>query len=94
MKWQPSCKTKGKRWTYSAMVPNAEIFFKLFKLDEEKKAWKQKKIFLEEFEAITGELSTSIRYGHLVITSKEITVRWSKEELSFSVSGLYGLGHL
>ncbi|MCJ1395449.1 hypothetical protein MMC18_008335 [Xylographa bjoerkii] len=91
MKWQPSCKTKGKRWTYSAMVPNAEVFFKLFNLGEEKKAWKQKKIPLEQFESVTGELRTSIRYGYLVVTSKDVTVHWNREELSFSVSGLYGL---
>ncbi|MCJ1439166.1 hypothetical protein MMC27_008557 [Xylographa pallens] len=88
---RPSCKTKGKRWTYSAMVPDAEVFLNLFSFVEEKKAWKQKKISLDAFEAITGELRASIRYGHLGVISKDITVRWNEEDLSFSVSGLYGL---
>ncbi|MCJ1383944.1 hypothetical protein MMC17_007058 [Xylographa soralifera] len=113
MKWQPSCKTTGKRWVYSAMVPSVKVFFKLFKFGEEKKAWKQKKTSLEAFEAITGELRASvlqspsegirdsrlskwlivlqIRYGYLGVTSKDITNRWNEEDLSFSVSGRYGL---
>lgn len=57
---RPSCKTSGKRWTYSAMVPNTEVFLKLFGLGEEKKAWKTKKIPLEDFEEITGQLTTSV----------------------------------
>ncbi|KAE8454319.1 hypothetical protein EG329_005244 [Mollisiaceae sp. DMI_Dod_QoI] len=91
MKWQPSCKTSGKRWTYSSMVPSEAIFYKLFRLKEEKKAFKQKKILLNDFENITGELSASIRYGYLRVVSKDITLKWDKDALSFSVSGLYGL---
>ncbi|MCJ1290359.1 hypothetical protein MMC34_001895 [Xylographa carneopallida] len=57
---RPSCKTTGKRWAYSSMVSNAEVFLKLFNFVEEKKSWKQKKISLNAFEAITGELTASV----------------------------------
>ncbi|KUJ19476.1 uncharacterized protein LY89DRAFT_780409 [Mollisia scopiformis] len=38
MKWQPSCKTSGKRWIYECMVPSEAVFLSLFRLEEEKKA--------------------------------------------------------
>ncbi|KAF4634149.1 hypothetical protein G7Y89_g3965 [Cudoniella acicularis] len=94
MKWQPSCKTGGKQWTYSAMVPSEAVFYKLFNMQEPKKAWKQKKISLGDFQAITGYLEASIRYGSLRITSNDITLKWDKDEGSFAVSGLYGLSVL
>ena len=42
------------------MVPNAQVFYKLFNLQEEKKVWKQKKIPLADFEKITGGLWASV----------------------------------
>lgn len=32
-----------------------------------------------------------IRYGYLRVVSKDITHKWDKDALSFTVSGLYGL---
>ena len=57
------------------MVPSKAVFYKLFNLKEEKKAWKQKKTPLEDFESITGELSASVcilpcYVGHLLTTSR------------------------
>jgi len=43
------------------MVPSPAVFYAMFNLKEEKKAWKQKKISLEEFEAIAGEMTASVR---------------------------------
>ncbi|PVH88976.1 hypothetical protein DL98DRAFT_159840 [Cadophora sp. DSE1049] len=60
MKWQPSFKHGGKRWSYTAIVPSEADFYKLFNLKEEKKACKQNKIPLEAFERPTGELSASL----------------------------------
>lgn len=59
---RPSCKRGGKRWTYSSMVPPPAVFYALFKMEEGKKAWKQKKIPLDDFEAITGDLSASVSF--------------------------------
>ncbi|MCJ1286095.1 hypothetical protein MMC26_005438 [Xylographa opegraphella] len=35
-----------------------------------------------------GLIIEQIRYGYLGITSKEVTIRWDEDDLSFSVSGL------
>ncbi|KAF8849374.1 hypothetical protein BDZ45DRAFT_810028 [Acephala macrosclerotiorum] len=79
MKWQPSCKTGGKRWTYEGMVPSLAVFYALFNLKEEKKEWKQKKIPLVDFQRITGGLYASIRYGSLRVVSENITLKFDKE---------------
>jgi len=52
----------GKRWTYSAMVPCAEVFYTLFNLPVHKsgKEWKQKKLTVDELEDVTGELTASV----------------------------------
>jgi hypothetical protein len=42
------------------MVLSEAVFYKLFRLKEETKAWKQKKILLADFERITGELEASV----------------------------------
>lgn len=34
---------------------------------------------------------TQIRYGYLRVISKDIILKWDREENSFTVSGLYGL---
>lgn len=47
---------------YTSMVPSAAVFYALFGLKEEKKAWKQKKIPLEAFVDITGGLDVSGRF--------------------------------
>ncbi|KAI9639246.1 uncharacterized protein MKK02DRAFT_29348 [Dioszegia hungarica] len=91
MKWQPSCRHKGKRFTCNGVVPNAQVFYKLFNLQEEKKVWKQKKIPLADFEKITGGLWASIRHGSLSVTSPEVTLKRDPETNGFTVPGLYGL---
>ncbi|CAG8951133.1 hypothetical protein HYFRA_00006531 [Hymenoscyphus fraxineus] len=91
MKWQPSCKTGGKRWEYSAMVPSEAVFNELFNIKEQTKEWKQKKIPVKDFERITGEISASMRYGYLSLVKENVTLKWDREALSFSVSGYYGL---
>ena len=42
------------------MVPSEEVFLKLFNLEPGKKAWKQKKLSLDDFEDITGDLRASV----------------------------------
>ena len=73
---RPSCKHSGKRWSYSAMVPNMEVLNKLFKITEvgNKKEWKTKKIPLEDFQHITGWLSASVS-GLLSNLAQDILMR-------------------
>ncbi|KAL7412035.1 hypothetical protein BDY24DRAFT_394400 [Mrakia frigida] len=91
MKWQPSCKTGRTKWNYSAVVPSEAVFLEVFNLVPEKKQWKVKKIPKDTFENLTGSIYASIRYGSLQITSPDITLKWNKEDLTYTVSGLYGL---
>ncbi|KAF7897384.1 hypothetical protein EAF00_005612 [Botryotinia globosa] len=54
IKWAPSCKTFGKRWSYTCVVPSADVFYTLFNMDAAtelaaKKQWKQKKISIQDF---------------------------------------------
>ncbi|KAL9003764.1 MAG: hypothetical protein Q9188_003388 [Gyalolechia gomerana] len=91
MKWKPSCKTGNVRFSYSGVVASPTIFLTLFRLSAD---WKKKQIKLEpvEFQDTTHtELTTSIRYGSLNITGKNVTVRWDPEDLTFTVTGTYGL---
>lgn len=44
------------------MVPSPAVFYELFQLEEGKKAWKQKKIPLDDFENITGGLYASVSF--------------------------------
>ncbi|KAH6667996.1 hypothetical protein B0J14DRAFT_658773 [Halenospora varia] len=73
------------------MVPSEVVFYKLFDMEESKKAWKQKKIPLEDFKCTTGGLTASIRYRYLRVVGKDIILRWYKENNSFTVSGSYGM---
>lgn len=69
----------------------ASVFLTLFRLSDD---WKKKQIQLSplEFQETTGtEVSTSIRYGYLNITGELVTVRWNAQDLTFTVTGTYGL---
>ncbi|APA10705.1 hypothetical protein sscle_06g054750 [Sclerotinia sclerotiorum 1980 UF-70] len=94
MKWAPSCKTSGKRWSYTSMVPSADVFYKLFRLDRAtelraKKKWKQKKISIDGFEDM-GTWTVTIRYNSLELVSN-ILLKFDAEKNSFTVSGKYGV---
>ena len=56
--------------------------------------WKKKQLQFgpAKFQHTTRtNISTSIRYGHLNITGKNVTVRWDANDLTFTVTGSYGL---
>lgn len=61
MKWQPSCKTGTTKWSYTAKVPHEDVFYRLFGFEKPKKAWKQKKIDMADFEKSIGEITNSVR---------------------------------
>ncbi|KAL8668425.1 MAG: hypothetical protein Q9168_006949 [Polycauliona sp. 1 TL-2023] len=91
MKWKPSCKTSGARFSYAGVVASPQIFLKLFRLDAD---WEKKQLQFtpDEFQHTTGtDISASIRYGSLSVVGKKVTVRWDADELTFTVTGLYGL---
>lgn len=44
-------------------MPSSAVFYKMFNMEEPTKAWKQKKIPLEEFERITGPLYASVSHA-------------------------------
>ncbi|KAL8920192.1 MAG: hypothetical protein Q9172_004603 [Xanthocarpia lactea] len=91
MKWKPSCKTRGARFSYSGVVASAQVFQRMFRLPAD---WKKKQLQFgpAEFQDTTRtDISTSIRFGHLNITGKNITVRWDANDLTFTVTGSYGL---
>lgn len=60
MKWQPSCKTGTTKWSYTGIVPHEDVFYKLFGFEKPKKAWKQKKIDMADFEGKIGYISNSV----------------------------------
>ncbi|KAL8647014.1 MAG: hypothetical protein Q9210_005803 [Variospora velana] len=58
----------------------------------EKGITSQMKFEPAEFHDMTRtELSTSIRYGYLNVTGNKVTVRWDAKDLTFTVTGSYGL---
>ncbi|KAL8923167.1 MAG: hypothetical protein Q9208_004730 [Pyrenodesmia sp. 3 TL-2023] len=91
MKWKPSCKGGSARFSYSGVVATASVFLTLFCLSAD---WKKKQILfspLDFQDTIDTDISTSIRYGYLNITGEKVTVRWNAEDLTFTVTGFYGL---
>ncbi|KAL8867481.1 MAG: hypothetical protein Q9198_008499 [Flavoplaca austrocitrina] len=77
MKWKPSS--------------SPQVFLKLFRLGAD---WKKKQLQFDpaDFQHTTGtDIATSIRYGRLNVTGKNVTVRWVPNELTFTVTGSYGL---
>ncbi|KAF7948923.1 hypothetical protein EAE96_008104 [Botrytis aclada] len=96
IKWAPSCKTSGKRWSYTCVVPSADVFYTLFNMDAAtelgaKKQWKQKKISIHDFKDIVGRCFVKIRYNSLELVGKDVILRWDAEANSFTVSGKYGV---
>lgn len=43
------------------MVPHEDVFYRLFGFEKPKKAWKQKKIDMADFEKSIGEITNSVR---------------------------------
>ncbi|TGO51729.1 hypothetical protein BCON_0155g00120 [Botryotinia convoluta] len=96
IKWAPSCKTSGKRWSYTCIVPSAEVFYTLFGMDAAtelgaKKQWKQKKISIYDFKNIVGSCFVKILYNSLELVGKDVILRWDAGANSFTVSGKYGV---
>ncbi|TGO77821.1 hypothetical protein BELL_0090g00230 [Botrytis elliptica] len=96
IKWAPSCKTSGKPWSYTCIVPSADVFYTLFNMDAAaelgaKKQWKQKKISINDFRDIVGKCFVNIRYNSWELVDKNVILRWDAGANSFTVSGKYGV---
>ncbi|KAI0047377.1 hypothetical protein FA95DRAFT_1559222 [Auriscalpium vulgare] len=89
MKWRPTCKTGGAKWTYDGVCSDPAVFGALLGLGGPP-TFKMKKISKDAFEDAVGSISASARYDNMYITSKEINVRWS-DSGEFKFSGLYGI---
>ncbi|KAF7948253.1 uncharacterized protein EAE97_003664 [Botrytis byssoidea] len=92
----PSCKTSGKRWSYTCVVPSADVFYTLYNMDAAtelaaKKQWKQKKISIQGFKEIVGSCFVKIRYNSLELVGKDVFLKWNAGANSFTVSGKYGV---
>ncbi|GAA6025631.1 hypothetical protein JCM11491_007151 [Sporobolomyces phaffii] len=85
--------TGGTRWSYTGMVPNAKVFYALFRLPVprlKKEHWKQKKLPIQDFEQAIGTIGASIRYGYLSITGSTVTLAWNAEDNTYTLKGTYG----
>ncbi|CAD0020019.1 unnamed protein product [Aureobasidium pullulans] len=93
---QQSGGSGGEVWSDDKVAERAkktrdDVFYKLFGFEKPKKAWKQKKIDMADFEEKIGYISNSIRYNNLRITGDGVKVHWDQEEKTFKLTGTYGL---
>ncbi|KAF7880837.1 uncharacterized protein EAF02_006728 [Botrytis sinoallii] len=92
-----SRKTFVKRWSYTCIVPSADVFYTLFNMDTAaelgaKKQWKQKKINIDDFRDIVGRCYVfKVGYPPLEPVGKDVILRWDAGGNSITVSGKYGV---
>ena len=60
MKWQPSCKQGTTKWSYTGIVPNPEVFREMMGEEKKAKAWKMKKLPIQEFRELFGHITASV----------------------------------
>ncbi|KAJ3910369.1 hypothetical protein F5879DRAFT_487962 [Lentinula edodes] len=91
MSWKPSCKTNSSKWSYDGLCADRHVFATVLRLDGPI-TWKMKKFTKDEFENALGNITASVRYDTLRITS-DINVRYNSESGEFKFSGSYGRGY-
>jgi len=75
-------------WSYSSLVPDAAVFFKLFGIAADFKFKKQ--IIMTTFDFEQKVVKERIRGPHnLALTGDKVRILWNKEESTFSVNGSY-----
>ncbi|EIW76272.1 hypothetical protein CONPUDRAFT_130799 [Coniophora puteana RWD-64-598 SS2] len=89
MKWRPSCKGGGAKWSYDGVCVDPNVFGALLGLEGPPK-WKMHKMPIEEFENRFGCIEGSARYSHLWLNGKHVNIRWAADEGTFKLSGTYG----
>ena len=90
-KWSRSCKKGKARLSYMALVPEPAVFYALFNLPSDFKK-KQINVSTGEFEKNIAKewINVSARYSHLSLAGDALRIRWNKEELQFTITGMYG----
>ena len=91
--WKPSCKIGNAKFSYSGALPSTQVFAALTRQDADEKKVKKNVLFTsEEFgdKVAKTDIQASVRYDYLFITSKNVSLRWKEEDLTFTVSGSYG----
>ena len=102
MKWKPSCKTGGARFSFEGMLPPA-VYQALIaahlkpkeRLPGGLKPSSSKRLSLDEFHTAFGadysDLRAPIRYGSLGLTGEAVTLRYDAEAGELRITGSYGL---
>ena len=57
---KPSCKRGTSKWSHSGGALNAQVFRKMLNLPQDGKAWKQRKLSIEDFQDAVGEIDASV----------------------------------
>ncbi|TGO14594.1 hypothetical protein BTUL_0051g00600 [Botrytis tulipae] len=81
IKWALCCKTSGKRWSYTCVVPSADVFYTLFNMDAA----------TELAARNSGSRRKLIRYNSLELVGKDVFLKWDAGANNFTVSGKYGV---
>ncbi|KAF8897927.1 hypothetical protein BD779DRAFT_409859 [Infundibulicybe gibba] len=92
MTWKPSCKTGSARWLYDGVCADPEVFGRFLGLDGPP-TFKAKKMPKDQFMDIIGDLSVSVRYDMLSLTSMSISNGNQMMVHSSSVGATEGLGY-
>ena len=102
MKWKPSCKTGGARFSFEGMLPPA-VYQSLVsahlkpkeRLPGGLKPSSSKRLSLDEFYTAFGadsyDMRAPIRYGSLGLTGEAVTLRYDAEAGELRITGSYGL---
>jgi hypothetical protein len=74
------------------MVPEAAVFMTLFNLPSD---YKKKQVSMTPMEfcnsVAKSSVMVSIRYDSLSLVGEKVNAKWNPDELTFSVTGLYGI---
>ena len=91
MKWKPTCKAGSAKWSWSG-VSSFPGLLNALEMPAKTKLFKMKKIPSSDFNSAMGEnITASIRYSELVITSEKVNVRFDSVTGEVTFSGSYGL---
>jgi hypothetical protein len=78
-------------WSYSSLVPDPAVFFKLFGIPADFKFKKQIIMTPSDFQDKVLEewIRKSHSYGSLSLNGDKVRILWNKDENTFSVNGSY-----
>ena len=88
MKWPPSCRagTTNPRVSSPTKTSSCDV-----QVEADRKPFKQKKIPVNDFRYLFGDVSAFCRYKNLSITGQNVKVHWNDMESTFKLPGTYGI---